>query len=217
MTGTKAVALDHYCQQRGQAFLRFDLSGHGRSSGHFEGGSIGQWAADALAAITELTRGPQVLVGSSMGGWLMLLAALRLPQRIVGMIGLAAAPDFTEERIRQRLSADQKQELITHGQVLVEACAGAAPYPITSTLLEEGRHHLLLGGPIALTGPIRLIQGRQDPDVPWETALRLQECLTSADVEVTLVKSGGHRLSEPADLLRMTDTLERLLLTLEAP
>jgi pimeloyl-ACP methyl ester carboxylesterase len=214
-TGGKALAVEDYCRKRGQAFVRFDARGHGESSGRFEDGTIGQWADDAVAVLDSLTTGPQILVGSSMGGWLMLLAALQRRQRVVGLLGLASAPDFTEELIFDAFSLEQKQILLKEGQVLIDECHGEAPYPITRTLIEDGRQHLLLHGPINLFCPIRLIHGQRDADVPWRTALRLQEHLASEDVDVTLVKSAGHRLSEPDDIARMLDVLEGLVRKVE--
>ncbi|MDR3436978.1 alpha/beta hydrolase [Telmatospirillum sp.] len=214
-TGNKAMALEAFCRSRGQAFVRFDAMGHGESSGHFEDGSIGRWADDAVAVLDALTEGPQILVGSSMGGWLMLLAALERRSRIAGLLGLAAAPDFTEELIFAALSDQQKQTLLRHGSVMVDEGDGMEPYSVTRRLIEDGRQHLLLQAPINLTCPIRLIHGQRDDSVPWRTALRLQADLASDDVAVTLVKSSGHRLSEAADLERMTAVLEALLRTIE--
>jgi pimeloyl-ACP methyl ester carboxylesterase len=215
MTAAKALAIEDLCRRRGQAFVRFDAGGHGQSSGRFEDGCIGQWTDDAVAVLDGLTEGPQVLVGSSMGGWLMLLAALRRRERIAGLLGLAAAADFTEELIFDAFSVEQKRALLTEGRVLIDSCYDEAPYPITRRLIEDGRQHLLLHGPINLTCPVCLIHGQQDADVPWRTALRLQEHLLSEDVEVTLVKSAGHRLSEPNDLVRMGSVLESLLRKVE--
>lgn len=211
MTGTKATALEAYARERGQAFLRFDYQGHGQSSGRFEDGTIGRWAEDAVAAIDALTTGPQVLVGSSMGGWIMLLAALARPQRTAAMVGIAAAPDFTEDLMWQRFPEEVKAEIETKGVYYEPSDYAETPYPLTKHLIEEGRRHLLLRAAIPLACPVRLLHGMRDPDVPWETALRLAERLESRDVEVTLVKDGDHRLSEPADLRRLTATLDRLL------
>ena len=212
MTGGKALALENYCKQRGQAFLRFDYTGHGQSSGKFEEGCIGQWADDAVFALDQLTEGPQVLVGSSMGGWVMLLAALKRVQRIAGLIGIAAAPDFTENLMWTGFSEDQKKELVAQGHVDLPNCyEDEEPYRITHRLIEDGRNQLLLGGDIALDVPVRLIQGVKDDDVPWPTARRIMEQVTSDDVEVTYVKSGDHRLSEPHDLARLMRTLDGLL------
>lgn len=210
-SGGKALAVEAFCRDRGQAFLRFDCQGHGESSGLFEEGSIGLWLEDALAAFDALTEGPQILVGSSMGGWLALLLALQRPQRVAGLLGLAAAADFTEDLIFDAFTPRQKTQLLSEGRVLIEDCYGGAPYPITRQLIEEGRRHLLLHGPIGVVCPVRLIHGLADADVPWRTALRLQEHLTGPDVEVTLVKGGGHRLSEPQDISRMLAVLARLI------
>ena len=215
MTGGKALAVEEFCRKRGQAFVRFDDQGHGSSSGRFEDGCIGLWASDAVAVLDALTEGPQVIVGSSMGGWLMLLAALERRDRVAGLLGLAAAPDFTEELIYPELTEAQKRELLVKSQTEIEDQDGCPPTPITRGLIEDGRQHLLLQGPIALTCPVRLIHGQQDKSVPWETALRLQDHLLSEDVEVTLVKSAGHRLSEPQDLDRMLTVLGKLLDQLE--
>ena len=211
MTGTKAMALDAHCRARGYGFLRFDYLGHGQSSGAFTDGTIGRWAADAIAAIDELTTGPQVLVGSSMGGWIMLLAALARPQRVVGLIGLAAAPDFTEALIWQGLDDKARAALLDDGVINMPSDYDDTPYPITRTLIEEGRDHLLMGGPIALDCPVRLLQGMEDRDVPWRTALNLAERLAGDDVEVTLIKGGDHRLSEPPDLARLGRALDALI------
>ncbi len=211
MTGTKARALEAYARGRGQAFLRFDYQGHGESSGRFEEGSIGRWAEDAITVIDELTEGPQVLVGSSMGGWIMLLAALARPERVAALLGIAAAPDFTEDLLWQRFPEEVKTEIETQGVHYEPSDYAETPYPLTKRLIEEGRRHLLLRGAIPLTCPVRLLHGLRDPDVPWETALRLAERLESRNVEVILVKDGDHRLSEPADLRRLEATLDRLL------
>lgn len=214
-SGNKALAIEDFCRRRGQAFVRFDCTGHGESSGRFEDGTIGQWADDALAVLDSLTDGPQILVGSSMGGWLMLLTALARRDRIAGLLGLAAAPDFTEELVFDAFSIEQKQALLKSGRVMIEDDYGGTPYPVTRALIEDGRQHLLLHGPINLACPVRLIHGQQDADVPWRTALRLQEHLASDDVEVTIVKSATHRLSEPGDIARMEEVLEGLLRRIE--
>ena len=212
MTGGKALALEAYCKARGQAFTRFDYTGHGQSSGLFDEGSIGQWADDAIAAIDTLTEGPQVLVGSSMGGWIMLLAALALPSRIAGLVGIAAAPDFTEDLIPDALDDTQKAALETNGFVDLPNCYDdEEPYRINKHLLDEGRNQLLLRGEIAIDCPVRLIHGMKDADVPWETSLKLMERLRTDNVEIQFVKSGDHRLSEDHDLARLTRTLDALL------
>jgi len=214
MTGTKAMALEAHCRAQGRAFLRFDYLGHGQSSGAFEDGTIGRWADDAIAAIDQLTEGPQVLVGSSMGGWIMLLAALALPSRVAGLLGVAAAPDFTESLIWDGFDDDQRGILMDEGILHLAGDYGDAPYPITRGLIIEARDHLLLDGPIGLDCPVRLIQGMADNDVPWQTALTLAERLAGDDVEVTLVKGGDHRLSEARDLDRLGRTLDALIETI---
>ncbi len=211
MTGTKAMALEDHCRARGLAYLRFDYFGHGQSSGAFADGTIGRWADDAIAALDELTQGPQILVGSSMGGWIMLLCALARPARVAGLIGIAAAPDFTEELILSGLDDAQRATLNNDGVINLASDYGEAPYPITRTLIEEARDHLLLGGPIALSCPVRLLQGMADEDVPWRTAPTLADRLAGDDVEVTLIKGGDHRLSEPHDLDRLRHTLDALI------
>ena len=211
MTGTKAMALEDHCRARGLSFLRFDYLGHGQSSGAFVDGTIGRWADDAIAAIDNLTEGPQVLVGSSMGGWIMLLAALARPARIAGLLGIAAAPDFTEDLIRHGLDQGQRATLMDEGVLNLASDDGEAPYAITRSLIEEARDHLLLGGPIALACPVRLLQGMADRDVPWRSALNLTDKLAGNDVEVTLIKGGDHRLSEARDLERLCRALDGLI------
>jgi len=210
MTGTKASALEAFARERGQAFLRFDYSGHGASSGAFADGTIGRWAEDAVAALDALTEGPQILIGSSMGGWIMLLAALARPDRVAGLVGIAAAPDFTEDLIWASAGPEVRSAWERDGVYHQPSDYGDEPYPITLRLIEEGRQHLLLRDPIAIAGPVRLIHGMQDADVTWEISLRLAEALESRDVEVTLVKDGDHRLSESPDLARLFGTIARL-------
>jgi pimeloyl-ACP methyl ester carboxylesterase len=210
MTGTKATALEAYAQGQGLAFVRFDYLGHGTSSGAFTDGTIGRWAEDAVAIIDEVTEGPQILIGSSMGGWTMLLAALARPARIAGLVGIAPAPDFTEDLMWARYDAEVRATLERDGVYHEPSIYSEEPYPITLRLIEEGRDHLLLRGSIALTCPLRILQGMRDEDVPWQTALSLAERIESRDVDVTLVKDGDHRLSEPRDLARLFETITRL-------
>lgn len=210
MTGDKATALAALCRERGQALLLFDYSGHGASGGVFTDGTIGRWTADALAAIDALTSGKLVLVGSSMGGWIGLLAALARPDRIAGYVGVAAAPDFTEALMWATMLPDERATLERDGLVLVPSAYGE-PTPITRALIEDGRTHLLLGGPIPLRCPVRLLHGQADADVPWETALRLAGRIEADDVQVVLVKDGGHRMSRPGDLALLTGLLGPLL------
>jgi pimeloyl-ACP methyl ester carboxylesterase len=209
MDGTKALALEAYARDRGRAFLRFDYQGHGQSSGRFADGTIGQWLDDALSALDRLTEGPQVLVGSSMGGWIMLLAALARPERVAGLVGIAAAPDFTDELLWQRLTAQQQREVEEQGVWDMPSDYGD-PVPLSHQLFQEGRRHKLLAGTIDLACPVRLLQGTADAEVPAEWALKLQRALTSDDVEATLVKDADHRLSSERDLQRLRDTLDRL-------
>ena len=211
MTGGKAVFLEDWARRAGRAFVRFDQRGHGRSDQRFEDGTIGAWADDVIQVLDHLTEGPQVLVGSSMGGWLMLLAALARPERIAALVGIAAAPDFTEELMWTLFDDAARETLARDGVLRVPSDYGDEPYPITMALIEQARDHLLLGGPIPLTCPVRLIHGMKDESVPWETAPRLLACLESADVELTLVKDGDHRLSEPHDLARLQRVLDGVL------
>jgi pimeloyl-ACP methyl ester carboxylesterase len=210
MTGGKAVALEQFARARGQAFVRFDYLGHGASAGRFEDGTIGRWADDAVAVIDALTEGPQILVGSSMGGWIMLLAALARPKRIAGLVGVAAAPDFTETLMWRAFDDKIRATLERDGVYYEPSEYGDDPYPITMTLIREGRRHLLMGKSIPIRCPVRLIHGTADPDVPSTLSLELMATLESGDVEVTLVKGGGHRLSEPHDLDRLTRTVAAL-------
>lgn len=216
MEGTKALALEEWCRAEGRSFLRFDYTGHGQSSGTFEDGTIGQWAADALYALDHLTEGPQVLVGSSMGGWIMLLVARVRAERLRGLVGLAAAPDFTEDLMWNELNDEQRAEMERDGQVALPSDYDPnEPYIITKALIEDGKDHLLLREPLNIQMPVRLIQGMQDMDVPWQTALKIQDALVTEDVEIQFVKNGDHRLSETADLNRLTRTLDNLLHDLE--
>lgn len=210
MTGGKALALEEFCRAEGRAFLRFDYRGHGQSSGAFAEGTIGAWADDAITALDHLSQGPQLVVGSSMGGWIMLLLALARPQRVAGLLGIAAAPDFTIGLWESELSAADKEELTEKGIILLPNDYDA-PYTITRQLIEEGRAHALLGGPIPIRCPVRLLHGLKDTSVPWRISLKLQEKMDSDDVEVTLIKNGDHRLSEDGDMERLRNTLRGLL------
>jgi pimeloyl-ACP methyl ester carboxylesterase len=211
MTGTKATALETFCRARCQAFLRFDYFGHGASSGAFRDATIGRWRGDALAVLDRLAEGPQILVGSSMGGWMMLLAALARPQRVAALVGIAAAPDFTEELMWPSFSPEEQRQLAADGEITVPSQYDPRGYAITHRLIEEGRRHLLLGGTVPITCPVRLLHGMADPDVPWKMSLRLAERIESEDVAVTLVKSGDHRLSSGSDLALLCRTIEALL------
>jgi pimeloyl-ACP methyl ester carboxylesterase len=210
MTGSKAEDLAAFCAATGRAFLRFDYSGHGASGGRFVEGTIGRWAADAACVLDALATGPQVLVGSSMGGWIALLLAARLrPERVAGLIGIAAAPDFTR-RMTESLTAEARAALARDGVWLRPSQYGD-PYPIARALLEEGEAHILLDAPIPIAAPVRLLHGQGDPDVPWELSLAIAARLAGPDVQVTLVKDGDHRLSRPQDLGLLRRTLAALL------
>ena len=210
MTGSKVTALAEFCRSRGQAFLSFDYFGHGRSSGAFTDGSIGRWAADVVAALDALSDGPQILVGSSMGGWLMLLAALQRPERIHALIGIAAAPDFTEDLIWSSLSATDREKMTSEGQLAQPSDYADEPYVITRLLIDEGRQHLLLRDDIAIDRPVRLLHGMADADVPYAVSLRLADRLASADVQIRLIKDGDHRLARPQDLKLLFDQVDAL-------
>jgi pimeloyl-ACP methyl ester carboxylesterase len=210
MTGDKATALADLCAQRGYAMLRFDYTGHGASDGDFLDGTIGAWAADALAAIDELTTGPLILVGSSMGGWIGLLTAIARPERIAGFVGIAAAPDFTQRLMWDAMTSDEQATLTRDGVLHVPSQYGD-PTPITLRLIEDGAHHHVLTGHIPLKCPVRLLHGQADPDVPWHFALTIAEQLDSHDVRVVMVKDGDHRLSRPADLALLCATVSGLL------
>ncbi len=210
MTGLKALHLEALALRHGLPCLRFDYSGHGRSEGRFEDGTIGGWLDDVLDCLDRLTEGPQILVGSSMGGWLALLATLARPERVAGMIGLAAAPDFTEELIHSELDAAQRAALDRDGFVTKPTPYGDRPLIFTRRLIEEGRDHLLLGQPIPITCPVHLIHGYDDPDVPWEMALMILRRLQGEHVATTYIKDGDHRLSRPGDLAIIGDAVLRL-------
>lgn len=210
MTGTKATALEAFARGRGQGFVRFDYRGHGASSGEFAEGTIGRWRDDALAVIDGVTVGRLVLVGSSMGAWIMLLATLGRPERVAGLVGIAAAPDFTEELIWRRYPGELQEKLRAEGVLVAPAEPGLEPVPITLRLIEEAREHLLLEGSIPIRCPTRLLHGLADTSVPWETSLRLAHALESDDVELRLVKAGDHRLSEASDLVRLEEVVSEL-------
>jgi pimeloyl-ACP methyl ester carboxylesterase len=210
MNGEKATALAAFCAARGHAMLRFDYSGHGTSGGQFEHGTIGQWAEDALTMLDRLTSGQVILVGSSMGGWLALLTALRRPERIAAIVGVAAAPDFTEKLMWDAMTFEERAKVMRDGRLQIPSKYGE-PTTITHALIEDGRKHLLLDDTILLDCKVRLLHGQADPDVPWEMALRTAEQLTSQDVEIILIKDGDHRLSRPSDLALLRRTLAALL------
>ncbi len=210
MTGSKATFLDAHCAARGLACLRLDYSGHGQSSGDFADGTIGRWAEEAIAVIDAQSEGPQILVGSSMGGWIMLLAALARPQRVAGLIGIAPAPDFTETLIWDRLADGQRARLLAEGRLEEPSQYSDAPTVITRALIEEGRRHLLMSAPIGIHCPVRLLHGMADPDVPYRASLELADRIAGDDVRVTLIKDGDHRLSRAQDLALLAQAVDEL-------
>jgi pimeloyl-ACP methyl ester carboxylesterase len=204
------VALADWAAQAGRACVRFDYSGHGESEGAFTDGTIGRWLADSLAVFDACCAGPQILIGSSMGGWLALLLTRELKRRgqdgaasIAGMVLIAPAVDFTEELMWKRFSPEIKRELEATGVWARPSQYSPEPYLVTRQLIEDGRKHLLLGGLIETGCPVRILQGVEDPDVPWQHAVDLTSRLASDDVVLTLVKDGDHRLSRPEDIERM--------------
>ncbi|MBL3551390.1 alpha/beta hydrolase [Rhodovulum sulfidophilum] len=200
MEGTKATHLEAWARAQGRAFLRFDYSGHGQSSGRFDEGAIGDWAADARAALGALSEGPQVLVGSSMGGWIALLLARAQPERVAGLVGIAAAPDFTEDSMWAGFSDAQRAELTETGRLELPSAYADSPYVITRRLIEDGRRNLVLRDPLAFGFPVRLLQGTADEDVETRVALRLLERIEAEDLRLTLVKGADHRFSTPETL-----------------
>jgi pimeloyl-ACP methyl ester carboxylesterase len=211
MTGAKALAVERFAREHGHACLRFDYRGHGASTGRFEDGTIGRWTEDALAAIDALTGGPLVLVGSSMGGWISLLVQRARPARVRALVCIAPAPDFTEVLVWNKLNAEVRAELQRAGVLYQRSPYGERPTAITWTLVEDGRRHLVLNAPIAFDGPVRILHGMRDSDVPWRHSLDLVDRLASADVRLSLVKDGDHRLSRDQDLALLSATLTEVL------
>ncbi|WP_419808742.1 alpha/beta hydrolase [Sphingomonas sp.] len=207
MTGTKALALEAWAKANDRAFVRFDYAGCGESEGAFEEQTLADWRDDALALIDELIDGPVVLVGSSMGGWLMLLVALARRERVVGLVGVAPAPDFTD----WGFTTEEKMHLLQHGRLERPNRYGSAPIVYMRGFWSSGEANRLMFGPIAFTGPVRLIQGMRDPDVPWHRTAHLAELLGSADVQCCLAKEGDHRLSRPEDLRLLTRAVEEVI------
>jgi pimeloyl-ACP methyl ester carboxylesterase len=208
MRGTKAIALDAWAAEWNRACVRFDYSGHGESGGAFVDGTIGRWLEETVAVFEQFCAGPQVVIGSSMGGWMALLLARELARRparrasLAGLVLIAPAPDFTEELMWKGFSPEARHQIETKG-VWLRASAYGEPYPITRALIEEGRNHLLLGGSIDVGCPVRILQGAQDPDVPWQHAFALAHRLPVDDVVLTMIQDGDHRLSRPRDIARM--------------
>ena len=208
MMGTKAVALDAWAAERQRACVRFDYSGHGESGGDFIDGTIGRWLEESVAVFERFCSGPQIVIGSSMGGWMALLLARELARRkaaagsLAGLVLIAPAPDFTEELMWKGFSPEARQQIETSG-VWLRPSEYGEPYPITRALIEEGRRHLLLGSAIEVGCPVRILQGAQDPDVPWRHAFALAHRLPADDVVLTVIQDGDHRLSRPQDIARI--------------
>ena len=208
MQGTKALALDAWAAEHQRACVRFDYSGHGESGGAFIDGTIGRWLEESVAVFEQFCRGPQVVIGSSMGGWMALLLAREIAKRegsrasLAGLVLIAPAPDFTEALMWNSLSPEARHDIETQGVWLRPSQYGA-PYPITRALIEEGRNHLLLGSAIDVGCPVRILQGAQDPDVPWKHAFALAHRLPKDDVVLTVIQDGDHRLSRPQDIARI--------------
>ena len=209
MQGGKALALDAHCRSKGQQFTRFDYRGHGQSSGDFIDCTVGDWLADTLAVLDRVTEGPQIVVGSSMGGWIALLAARARPERVAGVVGIAAGVDLTR-RLWDRIDDSTREILRRQGVWMRPSEYDPAGYPITMRLIEEGRRHLLLPGPIPFDGPVRLLHGQRDDAVPWQLSLEIAAALSGGDVEVTLVKDGDHRLSRDQDIARLLRTVDEV-------
>lgn len=211
MSGEKVLFLEKSCRQEGVGFLAFDYVGHGQSSGRFEEGTISQWLSDSLEAIDHLTQGDVIIIGSSMGGWLAHLVALQRPNRIVSLLGIACAPDFTEELMWQKFTQNQRNELVNNGQTVIGTEYNVSGWVITKDLIEDGRNHLILGSEITLDIPIRLLHGLKDASVPASYSHQLLELTTSQDITLTLVKSGDHRLSREEDKQVLWFLLQELI------
>ena len=210
MRGTKAQALDAWAREAGRAMTRFDYSGHGESGGDFAEGTIGRWLEESLAVFDACCRGPQIVIGSSMGGWLALLLVRELARRagpglasVNGLVLVAPAVDFTEELMWKRFAPEVKREIEYKGAWQRPSQYSDEPYLITRGLIEEGRKHLLLGGMMETGCPVRILQGVHDPDVPWQHAIELVSHFARDDVVLTMVKDGDHRLSRPEDIARL--------------
>jgi pimeloyl-ACP methyl ester carboxylesterase len=215
MCGTKALALDAWAAEQERACVRFDYSGHGESGGTFADGTIGRWLEESVAVFERFCRGPQVVIGSSMGGWMALLLAREIARRgigsasLAGLVLIAPAPDFTEALMWKGFSAEVREEIMTKG-VWHRPSQYGDPYPITRALIEEGRNHLLLGSKIDVGCPIRILQGAQDPDVPWQHAFTLAQRLPADDVVLTMIQDGDHRLSRPQDISRIMAAVKEI-------
>ncbi len=209
MMGGKAQALADWAARTGRSFLRFDYFGHGESGGDFRAGTITRWREDALSMIDTMTQGPLILVGSSMGGWIACLAALSRAERVAGMVLIAPAPDFTEKLLKPTLPAEALTALAATGEWLAPSTYDD-PLPITRVLLEDGARWSILDAPVGIKAPVRILQGGDDPDVPWAHALHLAMAIETKDVVFSLIRDGDHRLSRPQDLERLLDAVEEV-------
>lgn len=210
MTGTKAEALARWAHAEGQSFVRFDYAGHGRSGGRFEEQNISRWLSDTLAVIDRLTEGPLLLVGSSMGGWLALLAARQRPERIKALVLIAPAADFTERLMWASFGDDIRRQILETGRWERPSAYDSEPYPITRQLIEDGRRHLIMDGPIPFAGPIHILQGGQDPDVPQAHVEALAALIQAPALRFDLIEDGDHRLSRPEDIERLVSAVKEL-------
>ncbi|WP_411816085.1 alpha/beta hydrolase [Hyphococcus sp. DH-69] len=207
MLGTKAEHLSEWALSENRPYLRFDYTGHGESDGKFEDGCISEWAEDALAVFDNATEGPQILVGSSMGGWIATLLAQQRPERIAAIVFIAPAPDFTETLMWPSFTDAERNTINAEGRLAQPSEYSDEPQIITKKLIEDGRKNLVMNGPIPINCPVRVLQGMKDDAVPYSHALRFAEALATEDIEISIVKSGDHRLSTPADLERLTATI----------
>ena len=210
MTGIKATTLETHSRKNGQQYTRFDYQGHGVSSGHFKDGTIGQWRDDMLAIFEEVTEGPQIVVGSSMGGWMALLLTLQRPDRIAGLVLIAPAPDFTTDLMWKSLPEEARHKIEQDGMWLRPSIYDDGPYPITRDLIEESHKHLVLNDPVPFDGPVRILLGLQDEAIPLEHILRTAKAITSENIEITLIKNGDHRLSTPTDLDKLCAAIDEI-------
>lgn len=209
MEGTKATWLEEQCRARGQAYLRFDYSGHGVSGGEFTDGTIGIWLEDALSVFDTFPPKPAILVGSSMGGWIALLLSQARPDQVAGLVGIAAAPDFTTT-LYEEFTEDQRADLTRQGFVALPNDYSDEPYIFTENLIRDGETRCLLEKDNRFACPVRLVQGMQDSDVPWQTAYRIKNSIIESDVDVYLVEQGDHRLSRPEDLTLIDSQIKAL-------
>ena len=217
MQGIKARTLESWCKTQNVSFTRFDYRGHGESDGIFEEGCIGDWLTDTLEVIDQLTVGPQVLVGSSMGAWLMLLATLKRPQRVSGLLGIASAADFTKILYEKRMTSIEREELLRNEYIQRASAYDESPYIYTKKLIEDGNQHLLLNSSMQIRTSVKLIHSIDDPDVPWQISQAIMEKVESPNVKLTLLKDAGHRLSRNSDLNLILSELEQLLEDAQIP